>query len=157
MVFRNGDGSGAIMFRDVFSFTDLAAPTGGLTNLTPALTFHDRTLHMGHHDIRNSNLWHSIFDQSSQTWSQKRIEGQSSFAPPALASFNGRLHMVHVGESSNQIWHSVFDGDQWSPNIKVPKQSSKDAPALAAFNGSLHMVHTGDSSNQLWHSQFQDD
>jgi len=160
MAFLKGDGSGAILFGRVFSFLGPFAPggpTGDFARTTPALTFHNGTLHMAYIDAQRK-LWHSVFDVSpfGQRWSRKPIEGQSSWGSPALASFNGRLHMVHPGESSNNIWHSVFDGDHWSPNCPIPNQASKTPPALTVFNGILHMVHTGDSSNQLWHSHFVD-
>lgn len=131
--------------------------TGGLTDMAPALAWHNSTFHMVHVGTGDRNLWHSTFDPVKRVWSQKQIPGQFTQASPALASVSGRLHMVHLGESSNSIWHSVFDDatGTWAESV-IPGQLSKAPPALGVTGRVLHMVHLGDSSNHLWHSQFQD-
>jgi hypothetical protein len=81
---------------------------GQKSKASPAIAVFNGRVHMVHLGDSSSSLWHSIYIEGLDAWTQEVVPDQLSKAPPALAAFNGALHMVHLGESSNQIWWSTW-------------------------------------------------
>jgi hypothetical protein len=128
-------------------------------------------LYVFHHGFgMNGELWYSVFDLDSSTWSPDRqVPNVGLSGSPSAVVYPGRgIYVFHQGLANaggpfdkaalqdGQLWYSFFDGTNWAPDTLVPNVGISEEPSAVVFpGGGMSVFHRGDDvPGTLWYSFF---
>ena len=129
-------------------------------------------LYVFHHGFgMNGELWYSVFDLDSSTWSPDRqVPNVGLTGSPSAVVYPGRgIYVFHQGLTNysgpfdnkamvpdGQLWYSFFDGTNWAPDTLVPNVGISEEPSAVVFpGGGMSVFHRGDDvRGTLWYSFF---
>jgi hypothetical protein len=143
------------------------------------------SIYVFHHGSgMNGELWYSVFDLDSSTWSPDRqVPNVGLSGSPSAVVYPGRgIYVFHQGIANysgpfdragpvsarrggitsrgelqdGQLWYSFFDGTNWHPDTVLPNVGISEEPSAVVYpGGGMSVFHRGDDvQGTLWYSNF---